>query len=443
MDLTLAAGIVGALLLVAANGLFVATEFAITRIRITQVAELEAAGRPGAKSLRHAVEHLDAYLAACQLGITIASIGLGVVGKPAFEQLLEPITGELGDWSYVISFAAAFGIVTLLHVVLGELSPKSLAIARNTGTALAVAPAMRLFYLATKPFVDFFNLLGNLVLRPFGVPPAREVGHAPHSETELRELLRQSLAQGLLERTDVEFTEGVFTFGDRTVREIMVSRPDIVAIRADLNGEECLSAVLASPHTRIPVYGESLDDVVGVLHVRDFFAAMHEQGLENVRCSEIVRPAHFVPETKDLASLLAEFRRTKQHLAIVVDEYGSVEGLVTLEDLLEEIVGEIEDEYDVPHKEIDQVDETHVLVPGTFPIGQFNERFGRSLPSADYHTVAGLVFGELGRQPETGDTVQSDGMTFEVVEVDGPRIERLLATLPPGEEAGAPPEPAA
>ena len=212
-------------------------------------------------SLRHAVGHLDAYLAACQLGITISSIGIGVVGKPAFERLLEPLTGELGNWSYVVSFALAFGIVTLLHVVLGELSPKSLAIARNTGTALAVAPGMRLFYLATKPLVDF-NFLGNVVLKPFGVPPAREVGHAPHSESELREILRQSLAEGLLERTDVEFAEGAFTFGDREVAEIMVPRPDIVGIPADLGGEEGLAAILESPHTRLPVYGESLDELV-------------------------------------------------------------------------------------------------------------------------------------------------------------------------------------
>ncbi len=432
--MTLGLEILGALLLVAANGLFVATEFAITRIRLTQVSELEAQGKPGAKSLKHAVTHLDSYLAACQLGITISSIGLGVVGKPAFEQLLEPVTGPLGDWSYAVSFAAAFGIVTLLHVVLGELSPKSLAIARNTRTALVVAPPMRLFYLATKPVVDFFNYLGNLVLKPFGVPPAREVGHAPHSETELREILRESLAQGLLEKTDVEFTEGVFAFGDRQAHEIMVARPDIVAIPADLDGEACLRAVLESPHTRLPVHGESLDEIVGILHVRDFFAALHERGVENVRPAELVRPAHVVPETKDLASLLAEFRRTKQHMAIVVDEYGSVRGLVTLEDLLEEIVGEIEDEYDLPHDELEQLDETRVLVDGTFPIEQFNERFGSALPSADYHSVGGLVFGELGRQAAPGDQVELDGVAFEVLEVDGPRIERLLATLAAREE---------
>ncbi|HET9436816.1 MAG TPA: hemolysin family protein [Gaiellaceae bacterium] len=435
--MTLGLEIALALALVAANGFFVATEFAIARIRTTHVNELEAAGRAGARSLRHAVEHLDAYLAACQLGITISSIGLGVVGKPAFEQLLEPITGELGNWSYAVSFAAAFGIVTLLHVVLGELSPKSLAIARNTRTALAVAPPMRFFYLMTKPFVDFFNLLGNLVLKPFGVPPAREVGHTPHSENELRELLRQSLDQGLLQLSDVEFTEGVFTFGDRRVEEIMVPRPDIVMLPADLSGEECLEAILASPHTRLPVSGESLDDIVGILHVRDFFAAMHERGLENIRAGDIVRAPHVVPETKDLASLLGEFRRAKQHMAIVVDEYGGVQGLVTLEDLLEEIIGDIEDEYDTPDDEIEQLDDSRALVHGTYSIQQFNERFGQTLPSDDFHTVGGLVFGALGRQAEPGDEAQSDGITFQVVEVDGPRIERLLAVLPPPAEEPA------
>jgi len=422
--------LLGALLLVAANGFFVATEFAITRIRRTQIDEFETQGKAGSTSLRHAVGHLDTYLAACQLGITISSIGLGVVGKPAFEKLLEPVVGELGDWSYVVSFAAAFGIVTLLHVVFGELAPKSLAISRNTGTALAVAPPMRLFYYAMKPLVDFFNFLGNLVLRPFGVPPAREVGHAPYSERELREILRDSLAQGLIEATDAEFTEGVFTFGDREVHEIMVPRPEVVAIPASLSGEECLAAVLASPHTRLPVYGESLDEIAGVLHVRDFFAAVHERGVENATPARIVRPAHFVPETKDLASLLAEFRRSKQHIAIVIDEYGGVQGLVTLEDLLEEIVGEIEDEYDVPHVEVEEIDENHVLLDGTYPIEQFNERFGRSFPAEDFHTVGGMVFGALGRQPVAGDRIDCDGIEFEVVEVEGSRIERLRATLP-------------
>jgi CBS domain containing-hemolysin-like protein len=235
-------GIVAVLLLVAANGFFVATEFAIARIRSTQIDELEAQGKPGAKSLRHAVDNLDAYLAACQLGITISSIGLGVVGEPVFESLLHPVFGPLGDASYAVSFGFAFGLITLLHVVLGELAPKSLAIARNTRTALAIAPPMRIFYVSTKPLVDFFNWLGNLVLRPFGVPPAREVGHAPHSEGELRGLLEQSLREGLIDPDEREFAEKVFLFGDLRARQVMLPRPEIDYLTTDESSRRVTAA---------------------------------------------------------------------------------------------------------------------------------------------------------------------------------------------------------
>ena len=420
-----AVALVGALLLVAANGFFVATEFALARIRVTQVRELERDGAPGARSLAHAVEHLDAYLAACQLGITLASIGLGVLAKPGFEHLFEHVFGPLGDASYAISFAFAFGLVTLLHVVLGELAPKSLAIARNTRTALLVAPPMRLFYLATKPFVDVFNGLGNLVLRPFGVPRASEAGHAPHSEAELREIMRHSLGEGLIEQSDVDFTEGVFVFGDREVRELMVPRPDVDALPLDMPVEQCLAHVLSSPYTRYPVYRETLDDIVGILHVRDLFAALHDVGLASVRLEAIARPAYVVPETKDLAALLADFRREKQHLAVVVDEYGAMEGIVTLEDVLEEIVGEIEDEFDLPDTSVERIDDSHIRIDGTYTIDDFNEEFGTELEREDFHTMAGLVFGALGRAPEVGDEVSVNGLKLRVLEVEGSRILRI------------------
>jgi CBS domain containing-hemolysin-like protein len=225
---TTAFQLVTALLLVAANAFFVATEFSIARLRPTQVDDFVRLGKPGAKSVRHAVEHIDAYLAACQLGITLSSLGLGVVGEPAFAHLLEPIFGEDSQILGIgLGFALAFGVITLLHVVLGELAPKSLAIARTGRTVLFVAPPMRLFYVATKPLVDFFNALGNLVLKPFGVPPASEAGHAPHSEDEIRELLRQSQLQGLIGADERELTDNALTFGDRRVREIMHPRAEV------------------------------------------------------------------------------------------------------------------------------------------------------------------------------------------------------------------------
>jgi len=209
----------------------------------------------------------------------------------------------------------------------------------------------------------------------------------------------------------------------------MVPRPEVVALSIDLPPEQALEAVMDAPYTRYPVYRGTLDDIVGILHVRDLFHALRDRGMAEVKIEDIVRPGHIVPETKDLAALLTEFRRTNQHMAIVVDEYGEMEGIVTLEDLLEEIVGEIEDEFDLPDESIEQVDDDTVKIDGTFPIDDFNERFRTDLPDEDYHTVAGFVFGLLGRAPEVGDDVSHDGMRFDVLEVDGSRIEKLAVTF--------------
>ena len=218
----------------------------------------------------------------------------------------------------------------------------------------------------------------------------------------------------------------VFDFADKEVADVMVPRPEVVALSIELPPEEALKAAMDSPYTRYPVYRESLDDIIGVLHVRDLFRETHRVGaIEQVRLESLVRPAHIVPETKDLAALLGEFRRTNQHMAVVVDEYGSMQGIVTLEDLVEEIVGEIEDEYDLPDESIERVDETTVRIDGTFPIDDFNEEFGAALEHDDYHTVAGYVFDLIGRAAEPGDVVETDGLRFSVLEVEGSRILRL------------------
>src|ERR687897_1133393 len=205
----------------------------------------------------------------------------------------------------------------------------------------------------------------------------------------------------------------------------MVPRPQVVAISVTMPTEEALAALLQSPYTRYPVYRDSLDEIVGILHVRDLFSALHDRGIANVDLEELLRPAYIVPETKDLAALLAEFRKQNQHLAIVVEEYGAMQGIVTLEDLLEEIVGEIEDEFDLPDESVERIDETHIRVDGTFPIDDFNEQFGTEIEIEDYHTMAGVVFGALGRAPEIGDEVSADGTALRVVEVEGSRIQRL------------------
>jgi putative hemolysin len=254
---------------------------------------------------------------------------------------------------------------------------------------------------------------------------------AMHTEEDIRLIMAQTEE---IEASETEMLYKVFDFADKEAHDVMVPRPEVVALSIDLPPQEALAAVIDSPFTRYPVYRGSLDDVLGILHVRDLFSALYDRGIENVVIEGIVRPAYVVPETKDLASLLAEFRRQNQHLALVVDEYGAVQGIVTLEDLLEEIVGEIEDEFDLPDDTVEQVDEQTIRIDGTFTIDDFNERFDADVPVEDYHTVAGFVFGALGRPALPGDEVRHETTVFRVESVEGRRIDRLLVTFEPAPE---------
>jgi CBS domain containing-hemolysin-like protein len=341
--------IAGALVL--ANAFFVAAEFSLARMRPTQLQELVDARRRGAWSLRHAVTHLDAYLAACQLGITIASIGLGVVGESAFEHLLEPVLGAEAELAGIaVAAALAFALITVLHVVLGELAPKSVAISRTVQTSLWVAAPMRVFYLATKPLVDLFNALGNLVLRPFGIPPAREAGHAPHSERELRELLVQSSEHGLIEAEEQELAERGFAFSERCAGDVMQPREAIEFVTLDTPTADAARQAARARHTRLPVGDPELglDAAWGLIHVHDLLAAMlHDPRVELRR---LLRPLPRVSRDTPVTALLARMREERMQMVLVAGDAeaaGDAEvtvGLITLEDLLEELVGEIEEE---------------------------------------------------------------------------------------------------
>jgi putative hemolysin len=343
-----------------------------------------------------------------------------------------------------LAVLVALLIVTYLHVVVGELVPKGIALGHAERTALAVSTPVRWFFTVLQPFIWLLQRSTEVLLRALGLePPGAE--HQAHSEAELRMLLTSSAEQGEIEHEEQEMLTKVFDFADKEVSDVMVPRPEVVAISIGLPPAEALKAVLDSPYTRYPVYRESLDDIVGVLHVRDLIEAMHDRGIVSVDLESIVRPAYMVPETKELGALLTEFRRTNQHLAVVIDEYGSMEGIATLEDLLEEIVGEIEDEFDIPDDTIERVDDETVRIGGTFPIDEFNARFDCDLPHEDYHTLAGFVFGQLGRGAEPGDEVTHDGLRFQVDSVEGQRIDRLMVTFQPWHqvrdvEGGDPPE---
>jgi putative hemolysin len=425
--------VVAVLLLVAGNAFFVAAEYALVTARRMRLLELAHTGNRRAKMALRIMDDPVRFIGTVQLGITAFSIALGAVGEPLIEHFFDPVVAT------TIAFILAFSLVTYLHVTLGELVPKAVALTRNESTALWVALPVEAVYIVTYPLVWFLQASANAFTRMFGIQPA-PAGVVAHTEEDIRHIVAAAEDTGVIEEAEEEMVYKIFDFADKEVHEVMVPRPEVVAISIDLPPQECLAAVIDSPYTRYPVYRGSLDDVVGVLHVRDLFSALYADGIKNVDIGALVRPAFMVPETKDLAAMLAEFRRANQHIAIVVDEYGSFQGIVTLEDLLEEIVGEIEDEYDLPDESVERVDDSRIRIDGTFPIDDFNEQFGQELPQDDYHTVAGFVFGALGRAAESGDEVLHDGLRFQVLDVDGPRIERLevefLETQEP-EEVGA------
>jgi putative hemolysin len=414
--------------LILLNGYFVAAEYALVTARKTRIQQLAQQGNRRARAVLRIVADPPRFIAAMQLGVTGTSLAIGALGEQALAKVFDPI------FASVIAFALAFLIITFLHVVVGELVPKGVALGYAERTALAVSAPVRGFFVVFKPLIWVLQRSSEGILRALGLqPPGGEM--EVYSEAELKMLLSRSTEEGELERQEQEMLYKVFDFADKEVSTVMVPRPEVVALSVELPPEEALAAVIESPYTRYPVYRGALDEVVGVLHVRDLFSALVDRGIAGVQLEQLLRPAHIVPETKDLAALLTEFRRTNQHLAVVVDEYGELEGIVTLEDLLEEIVGEIEDEFDLPDESIEQLENGRMRIHGTFPIDDFNEQFGQSLPIEDYHTIGGFVFGLLGHAPEPGDEVAHDGCRFKVLEVEGSRIERLEVELPPPEPA--------
>jgi putative hemolysin len=405
-------------LLVLGNAVFVAAEYALVTGRRSRLEERAERGGRGAKTALRLMDDPVRFISTVQVGITIFAILLGAIGEPLLSGLMEP------PLSNTVAFLISFAILTYLSVVLGELVPK--AVALQKAEPLAIALAIPLDWLAriSYPLVWVLEKSSNAVLRLLRVKPA-PAGMIAYTREDIRHSVAAAEDVGELQEAEEEMLYKVFDFASKEVSAVMVPRPQVVGIAADMPPEEALRAVIESPFTRYPVYRGSLDEVVGILHVRDLFGAIHDLGIASVELESIVRPAYVVPETKDLAALLADFRREKQHLAIVIDEYGDMEGIVTLEDLLEEIVGDIEDEFDLPDTSIERIDETHIRIDGTYTIDDFNEEFGTGLEQADFNTMAGLVFGELGRAPEVGDEVRADGLRLSVLEIEGSRIMKI------------------
>ena len=426
--MTVSLELLGVALLILLNGYFVAAEYSLVTVRRTRLRELDDEGSRRARAVIRITSDPPRFIAAMQLGVTLTSLAIGAIG----EQVLSEIFGVwLGTFFAVL---LAFLVITFMHVVVGELVPKGLALSYSERIALGVSGPVRAFFVVFKPVIWLLQRSSEVAQRLIGIDPEKTEGEA-HSEAELRMLLEVSTEHGEIEQDEREMLYKVFDFADKEASDVMVPRPDVVGISIEMPPEEALRALLESPYTRYPVYQASLDEIVGILHVRDLVSALHDSAITEVELAALLRPAYVVPETKDLAALLAEFRRTNQHMSVVVDEYGSTVGVVTLEDLLEEIVGEIEDEFDLPDESVERVDESTIRIDGTFPIDDFNEEFGTTLEHEDYHTVAGFVFDLIGRAAAPGDEVLTDGLRIVVLEVEGSRIQRLEVEFLPAPES--------
>jgi CBS domain containing-hemolysin-like protein len=429
-------GIILALALVAANGFFVAVEFGIARLRPTQAQEFVRRGRPGAKAVQHAVEHIDSYLSACQLGITICSLGLGALGEPAFHAALEPLLGDAAQIAGIgIASALAFTIITTLHVVVGELAPKSAAIARTEPIVLALTPAMRIFYYATKPLVDGLNALGNLVLKPFGVPPASEAGHQPHSEDELRHLLRESSREGTIGREEQELSEAALVFGDLRAREVMNPRAEVVYVLTTDSPRQVAERVIESGHTRLPLCEPEggLDAAVGVINAKDLLP-VGLQPDQDIDLRAIARSIAHVSESARVDEVLRDMRSDRRHIALVHDEHGTVVGLVTLEDILEELVGEIEDEFDPEQRDPIRLEDGVVVIDGSAAARDVADRLGFELQGHHETTIGGYLSEELGRVPRAGEEVELHGRRFKVSSADDTRVTKLALVADGGDQ---------
>jgi CBS domain containing-hemolysin-like protein len=421
-----------ALFLVGLNGFFVAAEFALVRVRDSRIQQLEQEGSVRARVVRDALRDLDGYLSVCQVGITMASLGLGWVGEPAVAHLIEPFLGAAGITNErvvsIIAFVVGFAIITYAHLVFGEQAPKYFSIQRAEATSLWISRPLRIFMVLFRPLVWVVNASTNFVLRPWGIKLGEEM--EAHSEEELRIMISSATASGELEPEEREYLNNVFDFGDRVAREVMVPRPDIEALRVDLPLAEMVDAAVFGRYTRYPVYEEDLDHVLGVVHVKDLLRAARENP-DDFDVRPIIRDCLVVPENKPIEQILREFQQRKLQMAIVIDEWGSVEGLITIEDVLEEIVGEIQDEFDEGEAAIEEIGDGVYAVDGRIPITEVNEYFELDLPHEDFDTIGGYVLGSLGRPPEPGDTVEADGITLHVKSVDGPRVSMLTLRREP------------
>jgi CBS domain containing-hemolysin-like protein len=415
--------------LVLANGFFVASEFALVGVRKSRIETLANAGNRRARRLLPLITNLNAYISATQLGITLASLALGWIGEPAVAHLLEvPLKGRISDTLlHTISFTIAFTIITFLHIVLGELAPKTLALERAEKTALAIALPMEIFYKIFRWPIQVLDWAGTRTVRLFGLHPSSS--HASiYTEEELRQLIDISRQSGHLEPEEQRLINRVLDFSDAQVREAMIPRTAVAGVPVTATLEQAKEAFRSFGYSRMPVYQDTLDNVVGVLVRRDLEPFLEDStARKEFNLRELIHAPQFIPTTARLGAALKQMQSKRIHLGFVVDEYGGLEGIVTLEDLLEEIVGEINDEFDeeVRAQILKEVDGTYLL-SGMLTVRDANRQLDLDLPeNGGYTTLAGFLMAQAGRLPQSGEVVEYEGMTFKIERLDGRRIRRV------------------
>lgn len=429
--------------LVGLNGFFVATEFALVSVRRTRIEELVVGGKAAAFSVQAALHDLDRYIAATQVGITIASLALGWIGEPALSILFHPVI----DWvpflespglRHGIAAGLAFALITFLHVVVGELVPKSMALQRPEAIALFVGRPMALAVLVFRPIIAVLNGFGNWILKLTGFEPAGEL-HSVHSADELAILVRQSHEAGVLDEAEVKILQRTFGFSEIVSSDVMIPRPDIESVDADAPSQEVVARLLESPRSRLLAYERDLDHPIGILHVHDVLKhVLGGKGPLDVR--KLVRPALFVPDSVHLDDLLEHFRRARTHIAVVVDEFGGTAGLVTLEDVVEEVFGDLEDEIEAEQPDVQLHPDGRIIVRGDVRLDDLKEETGWNLSDEDVDTIGGFVMNRLGRVARVGDVVEVPEGGIQVINMARTRITQvaLRPAAPPPESGQSP-----
>lgn len=430
--------IIVVVLLVAANAFFVAAEFAMVSLRDTRIQQLIEQHRIGARTVQKIQQRLDEFLSAVQFGVTLASLGLGWAGEGTLAAIFQPWLANLpyaGVYAHALAATVAFIIIAYLLVILGELVPKSLALERAERVALLVAGPMDVFMTLVHPFLGFMNRSANLVLRGFGSRLRREGG--AHSADELKLIVTASRRRGLLPEAEEEMIHRALELANLTVRQIMVPRNNMFSLSADLPLEEAMARVVEEQHSRVPVYDpqKGKENIVGLLYSKDLSRVMHMrlaasypmgERSSDFKVRHLMRDVLFVPESKPVADLLTEFQKRKRHLAVVVDEFGSTSGLVTVEDVLEQLVGELEDEFDVAQRPAASLESGAVILDGSSNMRDLEVQYDITLPrDQGFETLAGFVLSQLGRIPRGGEVFEHSGRRYSVLQMEGHRVARV------------------